>query len=134
MQVLHRAEQVVDDVLGMLHLQVDIALDDLLKITLGVLHHDVESVEFLWVFRVEQLDQLYDEWVLQLAHQGDLAKNALAVRLIFKNVLHPLDCDLLSSAFLDSESNLSIAARPQQSLTGVVAAHIPIVELVLVQA
>lgn len=98
MQVLYGAQQVVNDVLRMLHLQVDVRLDDFLEVALGVLHDHVEGVEGLRVIRVEQLDKLNHEGVLQFAHQGHLTENSFAIRLIFKNVLHSFDCDFLASA------------------------------------
>ena len=55
-QVLNGAEQVVNDVLGVLHLKVNVALDDLLKVALSVLHHHVECVKGLRILRIKQLD------------------------------------------------------------------------------
>ena len=133
-QILNGAEQVVNDVLGVLHLKVNVALDDLFEVTFSVLHHHVECVKGLRILRIEQLDQLNYEWVLQFAHQGDLSKDALAVCFVLEDVLHSLDCDFLASALLECECHFTIAARPQQPLTDVVAAHLPIVKLVLIQA
>lgn len=56
MQVLDGTEQVVNDVLRVLHLEVDVRLDDLLEVTLRVLHHDIESVKSLRIIRVQKLN------------------------------------------------------------------------------
>ena len=53
MEVLDGTEQIVDDMLRVLHFKVNVRLDYLLEITLGVLHDHVESVETCRVLRVK---------------------------------------------------------------------------------
>ena len=126
MQVLDCTKQVVNYVLCMLHLQVNVRFYDLFQITLRVLHNHIERVKSGWVLGIEQLDQLDDEWMLQFSHESDLTEDSLAVRLVFKDVLHPLNRHFLSRASPRSQRNFSIAASAKQSLTSVVIAHLPI--------
>ena len=97
--------------LGVLHFQVNVGLDYFLEVTFSVLHHDVEGVKRGWVLWIKQLNKLDHEWVLQLTHEGDLAQDSLAVRLILKNVLHSLDCNFLAGAPPRGECNFTVAAR-----------------------
>ena len=108
MKVLDGTQQVVNDMLRVLHLQVDVRFDDFLQVTFSVLHHDVEGVEGGRVARVQELDQLNDEGVLQFAHEGDFTKDALAVSLVFEDVLHSLDGHFLSSTTSRSKGYFAI--------------------------
>lgn len=130
MEIFDRAEQVVNDVLRVLHLQVYVALDNLLKVTLCILHHDVKRVKRLRIRWVKQLYQLDDEGVLQLAHEGHLAQDPLAVCLVFKDVLHALDGDLAPGRLMRRQGHLAVTTCPQQTLTCVIIADFPILELV----
>ena len=116
--------------LGVLHFEVDVRLDDFLKVAFSVLHDDVEGIERVWVLRVKQLNKLHHERVLQLAHQGNLAQYSLAICLILEDVLHSLDCNFLTRAPAAGEGNFAVAACSEQPLTSVVIAHLPVSELV----
>lgn len=66
----------------------------------------------------------------ELAHQGYLAQDPLAIRLVLEDVLHSLDGHFAASAFLKREGNLTIAARAQETFASVVLTDIPVLELV----
>ena len=116
--------------LGVLHLKVDVRFDNFLEITFRVLHYHVQSVEGCWVLGIEQLDQFDYEGVLQLAHQCHLTEDAFAVCFILKDVLHPLDCDLLAGASTCSKRDFTVATCSQETLTHVVRADLPFCKLV----
>ena len=130
MQILYSAKKVVNDMLSVLHLQVDVRLYDFLEITFSVLHHNVESAKRFWVLWIEEFDQLDDEGMLQLPHEGDLTENPLAVGFIFENILHSLDRDFLPSAFARGEGDLAIRARTEKLFTGVVISDLPVLKLI----
>ena len=132
-QVLDRTEQVVNYVLCVLHLQVNVRFDDLFQITFRMFHDHIERVKSGWILWVEQLDQLDDERMLEFAHEGHLSQDSLAVRLILEDVLHALNRDLLSRALSRRQRHFAVAACAEQSLTGVIIAHLPVRELVQAQ-
>ena len=132
-QVLYRTQQVVNYVLCVLHLQVNIRFDDLFQITFRVFHDHIERVKSGWILGVEQLDQLDDERMLEFAHEGHLSQYSLAVRLILEDILHALDRDLLPRALSRRQCHFAVAACAEQSLTGVIIAHLPVRELVQAQ-
>ena len=109
-EIFNGTEQIVDDMLSVLHLEVDIGLNDFLQVALCVLHHNVESVKGLWIAGIEKLNELDDKGMLQFSHKSDLTKNTLAVRFVLKYVLHSLDCDFLPSASPSCKGNFTIAA------------------------
>ena len=49
--------------------------------------------------------------MLQLAHEGNLAQDPLAVRLVLENVLHSLDRDFATCALLGRQRYFTVAAR-----------------------
>ena len=130
MQVLDSTEQVVDDMLGVLHLKVDVRFDDFLEVTLCVLHDHIECVKSGGVLGIEQFDELNNERMLEFAHQCHFSQDSFAVCFIFEDVLHSLDSDFLARAFPRGERDLAIAASTKQSFTDVVVAHFPVTKLV----
>lgn len=133
MEVLDSTKQVVNYRGDMQKLQVDTAFNYFLEIALGELHDHVEGFETVGFFWGQQLDEFDDHGVAQLAEEGDLTENALAVDLVLEDVLHALDGDLFARRLLSSLADLAVAASAQNLGALVVVAHFPVSELVQVE-
>mmetsp|Transcript_18368 Transcript_18368/g.28198 ORF Transcript_18368/g.28198 Transcript_18368/m.28198 type:complete len:220 (-) Transcript_18368:115-774(-) len=109
-QVLDCAKQVVDDRLNVQQLQVDARLHDLLQVTLCELHHHIDRREVLRVDRLADLDQIDDARVAQLSQESHFSQDALAVDLVFEDIVHLLDSHSLTRGQLRRLGYLAVAA------------------------
>lgn len=73
---------------------------------LRVLHHHVDGVEVLGVLGLQDLDDLYQVGMVELAQDAYLAEDALAVDLIVEDSVEPAWNTLLSAIRLPLDGHL----------------------------
>jgi len=130
MQILKSAQKIVNDGRDVFLLEIYCWLNDLLQVTLLKVENKVDSSEVGGVLGLYQVEQTDNVLVLNLMQNVNLAHYAFTVYLIFEDVFHLLDRDLLACWPIYSWCNSSVCAWPQEFNEFVVWPNFPVLEFV----
>lgn len=108
--VLHAAEQLVQEELVVLGREVVVGLDDLVEVGLHELEDDVNVAELAARWREHDMLDLDDVRVAQQAQQLDLAQDAGGVGDVLEDVVDLLDGDVLAGEGVEGRGDHAVAA------------------------
>ena len=108
--VLHAAEQLVQEELVVLGREVVVGLDYLVEVGLHELEDDVNVAELAARWREHDMLDPDDVRVAQEAEQLDLAEDAGGVGDVFEDVVNLLDGDVLASEGVEGGGDHAVAA------------------------
>ena len=96
MQILKSAQKIVNDGRDVFLLEIYCRLNDLLQVALLKVENKVDGTEVGGVLGLYQVKQADNVLALDLMQNVNLAHDAFAVYLIFKDVFHLLNRDFLA--------------------------------------
>jgi hypothetical protein len=126
--VLEGLEDLVDEVLDVVYAERLLRVDDPVQVSLHEVAHNVDIVEGCEAGRAQDVHDVDDVVVAELAQQLDLSQDALGVYEVVKGVRHLLDGHLLLGLCVESADDHAVRAvpnRPQKLVLQIQLKHSP---------